>query len=67
MLLDRASNPGPLTCKSGALPIALRGPALLLVKISHHYNIFLTLQASNKNCSRRHFNFLLLPFEGNKA
>ena len=25
MLPDRASNPGPLTYKSGALPIALRG------------------------------------------
>ena len=27
MLLDRVSNPGPLTYESGALPIALRGPA----------------------------------------
>ena len=27
MLPDRLSNPGPLTYKSGALPIALRGPA----------------------------------------
>ena len=26
MLPDRVSNPGPLTHKSGALPIALRGP-----------------------------------------
>ena len=24
---DRVSNPGPLTCKSGALPIELCGPA----------------------------------------
>ena len=24
---DRASNPGPLTYESGALPTALRGPA----------------------------------------
>ena len=24
---DRISNPGPLTCESGALPTALRGPA----------------------------------------
>ena len=30
MLPDRVSNPGPLTYESGALPIALRGPALLL-------------------------------------
>ena len=27
----------------------------------------LTLKAPNKNCSRRHFNFLLLSFEENKA
>ena len=29
MLPDRVSNPGPLTYESGALPIALRGPAVL--------------------------------------
>ena len=28
MLPDRVSNPGPLTYESGAVPIALRGPAL---------------------------------------
>ena len=27
MLPDRVSNPGPLPYESGALPIALRGPA----------------------------------------
>ena len=27
MLPERVSNPGPLTYESGALPIALRGPA----------------------------------------
>ena len=27
MLPDRVSNQGPLTYESGALPIALRGPA----------------------------------------
>ena len=27
MLPDRVSNPGPLTYESGAVPIALRGPA----------------------------------------
>ena len=27
----------------------------------------LTLKAPNKNCSRRHFDFLLLSFEKNKA
>ena len=30
MLPDRVSNPGPLTYESGALPIALRGPAFLI-------------------------------------
>ena len=28
MLPDRVSNPGPLTYESGALPTALRGPAM---------------------------------------
>ena len=28
MLPDRVSNPGPPTYESGALPIALRGPAI---------------------------------------
>ena len=28
MLPDRVSNPGPLTYESGALPIALCGPAI---------------------------------------
>ena len=31
MLPDRVSNPGPLTYESGALPIALRGPADFLL------------------------------------
>ena len=30
MLPDRVSNPGPLTYESGALPIALRGPAKVM-------------------------------------
>ena len=34
MLPDRVSNPGPLTYESGALPIALRGPAVL---VKAHY------------------------------
>ena len=29
---DRVSNPGPLTYESGALPIALRGPAIITVQ-----------------------------------
>ena len=31
MLPDRVSNPGPLTYESGALPIALRGPAFKVI------------------------------------
>ena len=31
---DRVSNPGPLTYESGALPIALRGPAIHCVRSS---------------------------------
>ena len=29
--------------------------------------IFFTLKVPNKNCSRRHFNFLLISFKENKA
>ena len=39
MLPDRVSNPGPLTYESGALPIALRGPAIgeiFQVKLTKH-------------------------------
>ena len=35
MLPDRVSNPGPLTYESGALPIALRGPAYAKVIFGH--------------------------------
>ena len=34
MLPDPVSNPGPLTYESGALPIALRGPAQNAVILS---------------------------------
>ena len=37
MLPDRVSNPGPLTYESGALPIALRGPAELVAIIGHSF------------------------------
>ena len=33
MLPDRVSNPGPMTYESGALPIALHGPANTLERI----------------------------------
>ena len=38
MLPDRVSNPGSLTYESGALPIALRGPAsILIITIGHNF------------------------------
>ena len=48
MLPDRVSNPGPLTYESGALPIALRGPAIspetinLFVKYKIRHDRYLT-------------------------
>ena len=42
MLPDRVSNPGRLTYESGALPIALRGPALLVLRICEITDIFNT-------------------------
>ena len=33
MLPDRVSNPGPLTYESGALPIALPGPAMTVLEL----------------------------------
>ena len=39
MLPDRVSNPGPLTYESGALPIALRGPARLMQGNTSYYTI----------------------------
>ena len=35
MLPDRVSNPRPLTYESGALPIALRGPARVRANAPH--------------------------------
>ena len=48
MLPDRVSNPGPLTYESGALPIALRGPAYLtctmMFSVDLHYSECLVLK-----------------------
>ena len=40
MLPDRVSNPGPLTYESGALPIALRGPAYLVTMFDGQYTLY---------------------------
>ena len=46
MLPDRVSNPGPLTYESGALPIALRGPAAMKA-IKFQINVLLQLYVKN--------------------
>ena len=38
MLPDRVSNPGPLTYESGALPIALRSPAIFIGTLQKVYS-----------------------------
>ena len=48
MLPDRVSNPGPLTYESGALPLALRGPALMFnnVALALCYHLYVYYQYS---------------------
>ena len=65
MLPDRVSNPGPLTYESGALPIALRGPATAFVKASVLFSysavkIYDTL-ASNMDVTRERISFTSDP------
>ena len=43
MLPDRVWNPGPLTYESGALPIALRGPALEFASAQADQNLHLSV------------------------
>ena len=53
MLPDRVSNPGPLTYESGALPIALRGPAEIYLvfirekKSKYMYSLYFTWSETN--------------------
>ena len=53
MLPDRVSNPGPLTYESGALPIALRGPAGSMQNDTFYYNI---LSVITSRLSRTSYN-----------
>ena len=46
MLPDRVSNPGPLTYESGALPIALRGPALLYAVMENVTTLYFQIVGS---------------------
>ena len=73
MLPDRVSNPGPLTYESGALPIALRGPARYVFedKLTKYQSISLVVSFSARgicNCesllqsgARRDYTCILLP------
>ena len=54
MLPDRVSNPGPLTYESGALPIALRGPARALVCLGLR-----VVKSLNTNHYERRLNLLV--------
>ena len=53
MLPDRVSNPGPLTYESGALPIALRGPA----QSPFNWTLKLNLYAEEKRSFWGHLMF----------
>ena len=53
MLPDRVSNPGPLTYESGALPIALRGPAKFLSKMVVEISLTKNLERKKKGKNTR--------------
>ena len=48
MLPDQVSNPGPLTYESGALPIALRGPAMIMFNLHKLISYFDVIGCKNK-------------------
>ena len=51
MLPDRVSNPGPLTYESGALPIALRGPAAAVVIGALRVYFLIWIKYGSKCCA----------------
>ena len=59
----------PFTLNSGSAAILVHlGRLFIKHKNTIDYRLCkLTLKAPNKNCSRRHFNFLLLSFALNNA
>ena len=61
MLPNRVSNTGPLTYESGALPIALRGPA------ANHLGIpkwdALTLKAPNTTAADDIYKYFFIGFQ----
>ena len=55
MLPDRVSYPGPLTYESGALPIALRGPAVKFIKVSV-FSVFKSTDSGINKQTRQSYN-----------
>ena len=60
MLPDRVSNPGPLTYESGALPIALRGPAL---NSKYMYMYMVRLSFKRKSYNKKGVVHVILDFK----
>ena len=60
MLPDRVSNPGPLVYESGALPIALRGPAPIIRTSSDGSGKFTTLVVTNEKLKKKISQFTTL-------
>ena len=58
MLPDRVSNPGPLTYESGALPIALRGPAEFYGKLVYKFRKII-----GKNDFSYHFKKIIVRYK----
>ena len=63
MLPDRVSNPGPLTYESGALPIALRGPATRFLINQCQVITFLILKYDIIENSRIELRGIVLPVQ----
>ena len=64
MLPDRVLNPGPLTYESGALPIALRGPATLIISALAEMQLKLEIFFFDKNkCPHPHQIFFIFFFK----
>ena len=67
MLPDRVSNPGPLTYESGALPIALRGPAQMLISQICQYFLLKKCEKLLQCKSFSHFSTKNICEFGNKV
>ena len=62
MLPDRVSNPGPLTYESGALPIALCGPAKYMYVYTYVIHDYLSLNIVVPYCTQNSQNSIRVFF-----